>query len=233
MNRYTELDGIILKNSRLGEFHKGVRIFSPEYGITEATAYGGYKPKSKIGSLVSPLSCGHFVLYHSPSSRKPKIEDFSPEYTFLLIQSDIKKYYTVLTWFEVVMRTHGGGDSSSDLFYLLVSSMQLLEIAKEEEILYINVQFLLRFLNIMGFPPVSYFQKADYVVESNKLSAGIFKYLDYTLGLPVSEAVHIRLGRKDAALLEQSVLSMVQTVLECRLNTLSGAFDIVRNSDEI
>ena len=233
MNRYTELDGIILKNSRLGEFHKGVRIFSPEYGITEATAYGGYKPKSKIGPLVSPLSCGHFVLYHSPSSRKPKIEDFSPEYTFLLIQSDIKKYYTVLTWFEVVMRTHGGGDSSSDLFYLLVSSMQLLEIAKEEEILYINVQFLLRFLNIMGFPPVSYFQKADYVVESNKLSAGIFKYLDYTLGLPASEAVHIRLGRKDAALLEQSVLSMVQTVLECRLNTLSGAFDIVRNSDEI
>ena len=233
MNRYTELDGIILKNSRLGEFHKGVRIFSPEYGITEATAYGGYKPKSKIGPLVSPLSCGHFVLYHSPSSRKPKIEDFSPEYTFLLIQSDIKKYYTVLTWFEVVMCTHGGGDSSSDLFYLLVSSMQLLEIAKEEEILYINVQFLLRFLNIMGFPPVSYFQKADYVVESNKLSAGIFKYLDYTLGLPVSEAVHIRLGRKDAALLEQSVLSMVQTVLECRLNTLSGAFDIVRNSDEI
>ena len=233
MNRYTELDGIILKNSRLGEFHKGVRIFSPEYGITDATASGGYKPKSKIGPLVSPLSCGHFVLYHSPSSRKPKIEDFSPEYTFLLIQSDIKKYYTVLTWFEVVIRTHGGGDSSSDLFYLLVSSMQLLEIAKEEEILYINVQFLLRFLNLMGFPPVSYFQKADYVVESNKLSAGIFKYLDYTLGLPVSEAVHIRLGRKDAALLEQSVLSMVQTVLECRLNTLSGAFDIVRNSDEI
>ena len=233
MNRYTELDGIILKNSRIGEFHKGVRIFSPEYGITEATAYGGYKPKSKMGPLVSPLACGHFVLYHSPSARKPKIEDFSPEFTFFLLQSDIKKYYTVLTWFEVVMRTHGGGDSSSDLFCLLVSFMQLLEVAKEEEIIYINVQFLLRFLNIMGFPPVSYFQKADYVVESNKLSAGIFKYLDYTLGLPSSEAVHIRLGRKDAALLEQSVLSMVQTVLECRLNTLSGAFDIVRNSDEI
>ena len=111
MNRYTELDGIILKNSRIGEFHKGVRIFSPDSGITESTAYGGYKPKSKIGPLVSPLACGHFVLYQSPSARKPKIEDFSLEYTFLLIQSDIKKYYTVLTWFEVVMRTHGGGDS--------------------------------------------------------------------------------------------------------------------------
>ena len=80
MNRYTELDGIILKNSRIGEFHKGVRIFSPESGITEATAYGGYKPKSKIGPLVSPLSCGHFVLYHNPKARKPKIEDFSPEH---------------------------------------------------------------------------------------------------------------------------------------------------------
>lgn len=233
MNRYTELDGIILKNSRIGDFHKGVRIFSPVSGITEATAYGGYKPKSKIGPLVSPLACGHFVLYHNPKSKKPKIEDFSPEYTFILIQSDIKKYYTVLTWFEVIMRTHGGGDSSSDLFYLLLAFMQLLEVAKEEDILYINVQFLLRFLNLMGFHPVSYFQKPDYVVESNKLSAGIFKYLDYTLGLSPPEAVHIRLGRKDAALLEQSVLSMLQTVLECRLNTLSGAFDIVRNSDEI
>ncbi|MBO7429926.1 MAG: DNA repair protein RecO [Spirochaetia bacterium] len=233
MNRYTELDGIILKNSRIGEFHKGVRIFSPEYGITEATAYGGYKPKSKIGPLVSPLACGHFVLYQSPSARKPKIEDFSPEYTFLQIQTDIKKYYTVLTWFEVVMRTHGGGDSSSELFYLLIASMQLLEVAKEDEILYINVQFLLRFLNLMGFPPVSYFQKSDSMVKLNKLSAGVFKYLDYTLGLPFDQAVHIRLGRKDAALLEQSVLSMVQGVLECTLNTLSGAFDIVRNSDEI
>lgn len=233
MNRYTELDGIILKNSRIGEFHKGVRIFSPEYGITEATAYGGYKPKSKIGPLVSPLACGHFVLYQSPSARKPKIEDFSPEYTFLQIQTDIKKYYTVLTWFEVIMRTHGGGDSSSELFYLLIASMQLLEVAKEDEILYINVQFLLRFLNLMGFPPVSYFQKSDSMVKSDKLSAGVFKYLDYTLGLPFDQAVHIRLGRKDAALLEQSVLSMVQSVLECTLNTLSGAFDIVRNSDEI
>lgn len=233
MNRYTELDGIILKNSRIGEFHKGVRIFSPEYGITEATAYGGYKPKSKIGPLVSPLACGHFVLYQSPSARKPKIEDFSPEYSFLQIQTDIKKYYTVLTWFEVVMRTHGGGDSSSELFYLLIASMQLLEVAKEDEILYINVQFLLRFLNLMGFPPVSYFQKSDSMVKLNKLSAGVFKYLDYTLGLPFDQAVHIRLGRKDAALLEQSVLSMVQGVLECTLNTLSGAFDIVRNSDEI
>ena len=233
MNRYTELDGIILKNSRIGEFHKGVRIFSPEYGITEATAYGGYKPKSKIGPLVSPLSCGHFVLYQSPSARKPKIEDFSPEYSFLQIQTDIKKYYTVLTWFEVIMRTHGGGDSSSELFYLLIASMQLLELAKEDEILYINVQFLLRFLNLMGFPPVSYFQKSDSMVESDKLSAGVFKYLDYTLGLPFDQAVHIRLSRKDAALLEHSVLSMVQSVLECTLNTLSGAFDIVRNSDEI
>ena len=131
------------------------------------------------------------------------------------------------------MRTHGGGDSSSELFYLLIASMQLLEVAKEDEILYINVQFLLRFLNLMGFPPVSYFQKSDSMVKLNKLSAGVFKYLDYTLGLPFDQAVHIRLGRKDAALLEQSVLSMVQGVLECTLNTLSGAFDIVRNSDEI
>ena len=78
MNRYTELDGIILKNTRIGEYHKGVKIFSPESGITEATAYGGYKPKSKIGPLVSPLACGHFVLYHTPKAKNPKIEDFSP-----------------------------------------------------------------------------------------------------------------------------------------------------------
>ena len=233
MNRYTELDGIILKNSRVGEFHKGVRIFSPEYGITEATAYGGYKPKSKIGPLVSPLACGHFVLYQNPSARKPKIEDFAPEHTFLSIQTDIKKYYTVLTWFEVILRAHGGGDSSSELFYLLIESMGLLDKANEEQAPYINIQFFLRFLNLMGFPPVSYFQKTDSVVEYKKFSAGLFKYLDYTLGLPANEAVRIRLSRKDASLLEHSVLSMVQTVLECTLNTLSGAYDIVRNSDEI
>lgn len=227
MNRYTELDGIILKNSRIGEFHKGVRIFSPESGITEATAYGGYKPKSKIGPLVSPLSCGHFVLYHNPKARKPKIEDFSPEHTFIAIQSDLKKYYTVLTWFEIILRSHGGGDSSAGFYLNLISFMQLLENAPEDQIVYINIQCILRFLSILGFPPDIYLQKRNSMIEYTKesLSAGIFKYVDYTSGLSPEQAVRIKLDRKDVVLLEDAVLSIVQTVLECRLNTLSGMLD--------
>ena len=63
----------------------------------------------------------------------------------------------------------------------------------------------------------------EYTKES--LSAGIFKYVDYTSGLSPEQAVRIKLDRKDVVLLEDAVLSIVQTVLECRLNTLSGMLD--------
>ncbi|MBO7517062.1 MAG: DNA repair protein RecO [Spirochaetia bacterium] len=169
MNRYTELDGIILKNSRIGEFHKGVRIFSPEYGITEATAYGGYKPKSKIGPLVSPLACGHFVLYHTPKAKNPKIEDFSPVHNFLSIQTDLQKYYKVLTWFEIIIRTHGGGSSSAEIYELLIESMKLLDSCAEDQIVLINIEYLLRCLDLLGFPPNIYLQKQNSMLEYKKL----------------------------------------------------------------
>ena len=193
MNRYTELDGIILKNTRIGEYHKGVRIFSPESGITEATAYGGYKPKSKIGPLVSPLSCGHFVLYHTPKAKNPKIEDFSPVHNFLSIQTDLQKYYKVLTWFEIIIRTHGGGSSSAEIFELLIESMKFLDSCTEDQIVLINIEFLLRCMDLLGFPPNIYLQKQNSMVEYKKL--------------------------------ESAVLDRIQTVLECRLNSLSRDLD--------
>ncbi|MBR3672161.1 MAG: DNA repair protein RecO [Spirochaetia bacterium] len=193
MNRYTELDGIILKNTRIGEYHKGVRIFSPESGITEATAYGGYKPKSKIGPLVSPLACGHFVLYHTPKAKNPKIEDFSPVHNFLSIQTDLQKYYKVLTWFEIIIRTHGGGSSSAEIFELLIESMKFLDSCTEDQIVLINIEFLLRCMDLLGFPPNIYLQKQNSMVEYKKL--------------------------------ESAVLDRIQTVLECRLNSLSRDLD--------
>ena len=178
MNRYTELDGIILKNTRIGEYHKGVRIFSPESGITEATAYGGYKPKSKIGPLVSPLSCGHFVLYHTPKAKNPKIEDFSPVHNFLSIQTDLQKYYKVLTWFEIIIRTHGGGSSSSEL---LIESMKFLDSCTEDQIVLINIEFLLRCMDLLGFPPNIYLQKQNSMVEYKKLESAVLDRIQAVL----------------------------------------------------
>jgi len=191
MNRYTDFDGIILKNSRIGDYHKGVKIFSPDDGITDAIAYGGYKPKSKLGSLVSPMVCGHFVLYHSPSSKKPKIDDFSPESCFLKIQVNLEKYYIVLTWFEIVIKSHGGGDSSAGIYSLLVDCMRKLDECPDGLCAGINVHFLNSTLNLMGFYPDNYFQKPDSMLEY-----------------------------------QEQLLSLVQRVLECKLNTLSGAYEI-------
>ena len=181
MNRYTELDGIILKNTRIGEYHKGVRIFSPDSGITEATAYGGYKPKSKIGPLVSPLACGHFVLYHTPKAKNPKIEDFSPVHNFLSIQTDLQKYYKVLTWFEIIIRTHGGGSSSSEIFELLIESMKFLDSCTEDQIVLINIEFLLRCMDLLGFPPNIYLQKQNSMVEYKKLESAVLDRIQAVL----------------------------------------------------
>ena len=91
------------------------------------------------------------------------------------------------------MRTHGGGSSSSEIYELLIGSMVYLDSCSEDQIVLINIEFLLRCLDLLGFPPNIYLQKHNSMIEYKKL--------------------------------ESAVLDTVQTVLECRLNTLSKDLD--------
>ena len=231
MDRYTRQEGIILKNYRIGEYHKGVRVFSPEDGIVDFTAFGGYKGKSRIGPLVSPVTSGQFLLYKNPRYKIPRIEDFSPQNWFTGLKSDLRKYYIVLFWFETVIKTHAGGDSTEELYRLLMSSMEHLEKGGTDRIIYVSIQFMLRIISLLGLVPELEQEPSD--VLSFKSNPGIEKYIEYTASVGLSDALKVSLGRTDRLLLHRRLTDVLVMVLECSLNTLPGVYDVIKETDEI
>lgn len=250
MDRHIKQEGIILKNYRIGEYHKGAKVFSPQSGIADFTAYGGYKGKSKLGPLVSPVTSGIFSIYRKSGSKNAKIEEFYPENYFEGIKRDLKKYYAVMAWFEIVIKMHGGGDSMEDLYRLLLRSMEYLENCDPAFADDISIQFLLKTLKMTGFPldiencgicgkkidksSYVYFQKNRSVILCRRcgtageetISSGILKYIEYTSDLDLSAALKISVCREDREQLKKILFLTIQSVLECRLNALSGIFDI-------
>lgn len=243
MERYTRQEGIIFRNFRIGEYHKGVRVFTGENGIMDLTAYGGYKGKSKLGPMVAPVTSGTFTLYQKPGIKTIKIEEFSPDNVFMELKSNLTKYYAVLLWFEIILKSHGGGDSSQEIYNLLLESMKLLESCPDSREPYITNQFMLRILMFLGYPLETdfcqicnektdkrsylYFQKSHSVILCSKcrtsenmiISPGILRYIDYTMANDFSSASRILLDRNDTVQLREILLAKIQAVLECTLNT--------------
>ena len=243
MERYERQEGIIFRNFRIGEYHKGVRVFTSENGIMDLTAYGGYKGKSRLGPMVAPITSGTFTLYRKPGIKTIKIEEFNPDNVFFDIKSNLTKYNAVLLWFEIILRSHGGGDSSAEIYSLLLESMELLESSPESREPSMTNQFLLRILMLFGYPLETdlcqicnektdkksylYFQKSHSVIlcskcrtsENTVISPGILRYIDYTMANDLSSASRILLDRNDTAQLREILLVKIQSVLECTLNT--------------
>ena len=48
MNRSHSTDAIVLKNTRIGEIHKGVVMLTSDEGLVNAIAHGAYSQKGKL-----------------------------------------------------------------------------------------------------------------------------------------------------------------------------------------
>ncbi|HUV45454.1 MAG TPA: recombination protein O N-terminal domain-containing protein, partial [Dehalococcoidia bacterium] len=54
--RRYQTQGIILRQTKLGEFDKILTIYTPEFGKLRAVAKGACRPQSKLGGNVEPLT---------------------------------------------------------------------------------------------------------------------------------------------------------------------------------
>ena len=59
--RNYQTQAIIIKQTKLGEFDKLLTIYTPELGKLKAVAKGAYRPGSKLGGNVEPLT--HSLLF--------------------------------------------------------------------------------------------------------------------------------------------------------------------------
>ena len=249
MKRNLKQEGIVIRNYRIQDYHKGIVIFSPDSGIFHAVAYGGYKGKSKLGPSVQPLCKGKFDIYNDPVRKSNKILEYEPYAVYENIKKDLKKYFTALTWLEITIKSHGGGESTSDFYQLLSSSLDTLELIPEILLDRLTVQFLLRAAILLGgnlnpsecglcgkeigFGEQLYYDKAAscftcsscFSFDSGQIAAGIKKYLEYSLKNSLEISLNAGIENNLLKYFKSLLYSIIQEYLEGNLLTLQTGKD--------
>ena len=244
MKRNIKLEGIILKNYRVGDYHKGAVIFTPTQGIIYAVAYGGYRPKSRLGPLVQPLTAGIFQIYSDPVKKSIKIMEYDPSHYYKSIKSNLEKYYSAILWFEIILKSHGGGESGTYLYDLLQTSLFHLEKHQAGSSGRIMIQFLLRSIVCLGgsiqihncgicgnrLQPGTdayYSIRESCFVCSSCCTADMFvivpglrKYTEYTLSSGFENALNAGIDNNMLKYFKSLLYSIIQEYLESSLSVL-------------
>ncbi|MDR1626135.1 MAG: DNA repair protein RecO [Spirochaetia bacterium] len=246
MSRSFQTGGIVLRNNRFGEIHKGVTLLSPDHGLFSAVAYGAYSAKGKLRSVTNPLCAGTFFLYRDPVKDAVKITDMDCRDFFEGVRSSIAKFFIASVWLEMVLKTFGG--DAAETFALLRGSLRLLEACAEEAAPRLLVQFLWRYLGLAGCAPdtgacagcgeargenrglvyrrgVSGFfcrgcAGAPGAGGLVPLSAGALNYLAYSRGLPLEKAAACAPDAASFAALKQALLFLAEDFAGGPLNSV-------------
>jgi DNA repair protein RecO len=249
MKRNLKIEGIIVRNYRIQDYHKGTVIYSPDAGIIHAVAFGGYKGKSRLGPSVQPLTRGVFEIYHDPVKNSNKIAEYEPHNMYEEIKKDLKKYFTAVTWLEIALKAHGGGEGCTDLYKLLSLSLDYLEKLSAVFDDRIMIQFLLRCINILGGSMAtnecgicgretadsdllfyndagSCFACSDCSAAGmSQVSAGIRKYIEYSLNNDFMPSLNAGMEINLLKYLKSLLYSIIQQYLENNLSTLQTGKD--------
>jgi DNA repair protein RecO len=81
-----------------------------------------------------------------------RITDYEPLVYYSGIKEDLVKYYTALLWFEIILKSHGGGESQEHFFILLFESLTLLEKCSSKKNDRLMIQFILRSIILFAGP---------------------------------------------------------------------------------
>mgnify|MGYP006277288965 CR=1 FL=1 len=248
MERNASCKGIVLRNFRIGEIHKGVVLLTDRFGLVSSIAHGAYSQKGKLRGVTNLFCTGTFYLYHNPAKNSTKITDVQIDAFHQDIRSDLSAFYAASLWSEVVIKSYGGGDDGRELWRLLVRALEAVDAAAVSpgghRVSLISVQFLWRYLAVIGVRPdlgacaatgaglevaerASYsrmhggFVSPEFTEASDiSLSRGARRYLEHTQELSLDRALLVRLDPESLSALKRALFAMVQDTVESPLNTL-------------
>jgi DNA repair protein RecO (recombination protein O) len=148
-SRSYQTQGIILKQTKLGEFDKIVTIYSPEFGKLRAVAKGACRPRSKLGGNVEPLT--HSLMLLAKGRNLDIVTQSQTINGFLALKSDLWRMACGLYILELIDSFTIEGGENRPLFDLLLDILnQLSEPDSSEAILR---YFELHLLHHLGFRP--------------------------------------------------------------------------------
>jgi DNA repair protein RecO (recombination protein O) len=148
-SRSYQTQGIILKQTKLGEFDKIVTIYTPEFGKLKAVAKGACRPKSKLGGNVEPLT--HSLLLLAKGRNLDIVTQSQTINGFLALKSDIWRMACGLYILELIDSFTVESGENRPLFDLLLDILnQLSEPDSNETALR---YFELHLLHHLGYRP--------------------------------------------------------------------------------
>ena len=147
--RTYQTQGIILKQTKLGEFDKIVTIYTPELGKLSAVAKGACRPKSKLGGNVEPLT--HSLMLLAKGRNLDIVTQSQTINGFLALKSDLWRMACGLYILELIDSFTIEGGENRPLFDLSLDILtQLSEPDSSEAILR---YFELHLLHHLGYRP--------------------------------------------------------------------------------
>jgi DNA repair protein RecO (recombination protein O) len=148
-SRNYQTRGIILKQTKLGEYDKIVTIFTQEFGKLKAVAKGACRPKSKLGGNVEPLTYSLMLL-----ARGRNLDIITQSQTingFLALKSDLWRMACGFYILELIDSFTVEGGENRPLFDLLLDVLkQLSDPGGNEALLR---YFELHLLHHLGYRP--------------------------------------------------------------------------------
>ena len=152
MSRASVTEALILRASRVGEYHKQLLLLTPDTGLVKALAFGAFKGKSRLVSASDPYSHARIHLYRNPVRDLLKITDIEVIHTYEGLRNDLERSYAAALLAELVAASYGGGGPDYRYpFGLLRRCLMVLETGDARAGRRTVFQFLLRFLLHAGF----------------------------------------------------------------------------------
>jgi DNA repair protein RecO (recombination protein O) len=224
-----------------------VTLASAELGIIDALAYGARK--GKLSGRIDLFLVGVFFLYHNPVRGDYAVVDVEPVVASEHIRADLRRMYIASFMAELVLKMHGG--DSQALFYLLSQSFALLDSPAAGTADTILIQFIWRLIEVSGLEPdlvacpicerpygaeeaLSFNAAmhapccavcADVDVTNGEmaLGPGARRYLLYTAGLPLEDAVGVALSETATERIRLYMLRYASIIAGGALKSLGGS----------
>jgi len=238
MYRSISTQAIVIRRERIGEFHKSLCLLTADLGLITATAYGAYKSQSRLRLGSEPFTWSAVQLYHNPVRKSYKVTEIEIHASFEGLQADLSRLAAASLWAEIIQKSFGAGEMTGGLFGLFRDSLGLLEHADSALESYVTTQFLWRFLSLAGYRPIidacdscgaslgdrgpAWYAPRTHALlcaacgahTGFPLPQGALRYLGATQEMPLRRAATVSMDDMSRAALRETLLGMVQSVLE-------------------
>jgi len=147
--RRYQTQGVILRQTKLGESDKILTIYTPEFGKLRAVAKGACRPKSKLGGNVEPLT--HSLMLLARGRNLDIVTQSQTINGFLALKSDLWRMACGLYILELMDSFTVEGGTNPPLFALLLEILNQLSQPESNETTL--RYFELHILHYLGYRP--------------------------------------------------------------------------------